>query len=330
MKRTTMLVSLGAVVASGVLAASAQAAAPVSTTPPTISGTAQRGKTLTASSGTWSHTPTTFFYRWQRCAADATACANIDNAAAKTYVLTAADVDHTVRVMVTASNKDGQTSANSQPTDVVSATTAPKNTAPPAISGTTQVGEEVTAGRGTWTGGTRSYVFQWQRCDVTGEGCADVAGATGASYGVRAADRDHTLRVVVTATNLAGSTSASSDATGVVQGAAGSSSPPVVATTRRPTVVILSVRFVGQRVFARFRACDDSRKNLRFLERDSKPGTRSYSRRFRTLVPPRTCSVLSRSWMPASRFRHGRLTIRLWASDVAGLTSPAATRTVFR
>jgi hypothetical protein len=134
-------------------------------------------------------------------------CANIDNAVQRTYLLTPADVDHTVRVAVTASNQDGQASASSQTSDVVSATTAPRNTSAPTISGTAQVGEELTATRGTWTGGVRSYSYQWQRCDVTGEGCADVTGAAGTSYGVRGADVGHTLRVTVTATNLAGPTS---------------------------------------------------------------------------------------------------------------------------
>lgn len=324
----TGLVALIALVAAGLLAASAKAAAPTNTSPPTISGTQQQGKTLTARNGTWTNSPTSFFYRWQRCAADGTGCGNIDNAVKKTYILTAADVDHTVRVVVTASNSDGQTSANSQVTDVISAKTAPKNTSPPKISGAARVGEEMTATRGTWTGGVRSYAYQWQRCDVTGENCADVTGATGSSYGIRVADVGHTLRVVVTATNLAGSTSASSDNSAVVESA--SSPAPPRAVNRRPTIAILSVRFVGARVYVRFRACDDSRKRLNIVERDSKPGVRSYVRRYRTLAVPRPCAVLTRSWLPAPRFRHGRYVITLWARDLSGLTSRPATRSLFR
>src|SRR5712691_9611620 len=180
-----VIVALFALAAAGLLAASARAAAPSNSAPPTISGTLEQGRILTANRGTWTNAPLTYFYRWQRCAPDGTGCGNIDNAVQKTYTLTAADVDHTVRVVVTASNADGQTSANSKTTEVVSSNTVPKNTVRPSISGTAKVGEELTAARGTWTGGVRSYAYQWQSCDVTDEGCGDVSGATGTTYGVR-------------------------------------------------------------------------------------------------------------------------------------------------
>jgi hypothetical protein len=229
---------------------------------------------------------------------------------------------------VTASNSDGQTSATSKISDVVSANTAPKNTVKPSVAGTAQPGEELTAANGTWTGGVRSFAYQWQRCDTAGVNCTDVAGATGKTYGVRGIDVDHTLRVVVTATNLAGSTNVNSDASAVVRTPATPTAPP--AANRRPTVVIISVRFIGARVYARFRVCDDSRRNLSIIQRDSKPRRASYVRRFRTLVPPRTCSALTRHWLPAVRFRHGRYTLTLWARDVAGLMSRPASRTFFR
>jgi hypothetical protein len=323
------LVVLAALVGAGLLAASARAAAPSNTSPPTISGTLEQGKTLTASHGTWSNSPTTYSYRWQRCGADGTGCANIDNAASQKYTLMAADVDHTVRVVVTASNADGQASANSAVSNVVSANTAPKNTARPTVSGTAKVGEQLSADHGTWTGGVRSYAYQWQRCDTTGTTCTDVTGATGQTYGIRALDAGNTLRVVVTATNLAGSTSATSDTTGIVQPAS-SPPPPPTAVNHRPTIAILNVRFVGARVFVRFRACDDSHRNLVIPERDSRRGVLAYTRRFRTVTPPLNCSVLSRTWVLAPRFRHGRYTLTMWARDFAGLTSRPAARTFFR
>ncbi len=42
-------------------------AAPASSAPPAISGTPEVGRTLTASTGTWSGTPSSYAYRWRRC-----------------------------------------------------------------------------------------------------------------------------------------------------------------------------------------------------------------------------------------------------------------------
>jgi hypothetical protein len=75
---------------------------------------------------------------------------------------------------------------------------------------------------------------------------------------------------------------------------------------------------------------DDSHRNLNIPERDAKRGVASYSRRFRTLVPPRNCTALSRTWLPAPRFRHGRFVVTLWARDFAGLRSAPAARAFFR
>src|SRR5207248_11131028 len=41
-------------------------AAPKNTSPPTISGTAKVGQTLTADPGSWSGNPTSYAYHWQR------------------------------------------------------------------------------------------------------------------------------------------------------------------------------------------------------------------------------------------------------------------------
>lgn len=318
-------------IAAAVLATTAMAAAPASTAAPTVSGTAQQGQTLTAGNGTWSNSPTSFSYQWQRCNADGASCAAIAGATAKTYRLAPADVDHRVRVGVTASNSDGQATAYSAATDLVSSSSQPKNTARPTISGTPVPGAELTAEAGTWTGGVTSFTYQWQRCDGAGAACADVAGATGKTYGVRVSDVGSTLRVVVTGKNLAGSTTATSDTTGLVKAVPTTTVPaPTPRVNQAPTLRILSIRFSGARIYARVRVCDDSRKNLTVIERDSKPGVASYTRRFSTLTPPSPCTVLTRNWLPAPRFRHGRMTVTLWARDRSGRTSLPARRTFTR
>jgi hypothetical protein len=73
-----------------------------------------------------------------------------------------------------------------------------------------------------------SYAYQWQRCNSSGTSCSLVAGAIGASYLLASADVGSTMRVSVTASNSAGSATASSAATAVVLGQ--TSSPPLPGT----------------------------------------------------------------------------------------------------
>ena len=63
--------------------------------------------------------------------------------------------------------------------------------------------------------------------------------------------------------------------------------PVVVITNKRPTLVIVSVRFSGATVYARFRICDDAPKNVTILATDSRPNVAPQTRRFTTLIPPR-------------------------------------------
>lgn len=104
--------------ASSVSASAAQYA-PVNSTAATISGTATENQTLTANDGTWTGSPTAFAYQWVQCDTAGNACVDIKKATAKTYTLETADVGKTIRVRVTASNKDGKTSVTSGATGVV-------------------------------------------------------------------------------------------------------------------------------------------------------------------------------------------------------------------
>lgn len=95
---------------------------------------------------------------------------------------------------------------------------APSSTAPPTVGGQPVVGSPLTSSIGTWEGDDPiTYAYQWRRCDASGAGCTDVAGATDQTYRLRAADLASTLRLVVTATNGSGSGDAQSPATGVVE-----------------------------------------------------------------------------------------------------------------
>lgn len=189
---------------------------PSSTALPTISGTPAVGQTLTAATGTWKGSPTSFAYQWQRCDAAGGACAGIPGATGETYVVAEADVGSTLRVTVTARNTVASAAATSAPTSVVSVAGPPVNTSLPTISGTPQVGQTLTAGTGAWTGNPTSFGFQWQRCTASGASCVDIPGATGGTYVLGSGDAGATIRVVVTATNAAGSASAASTPTAAV------------------------------------------------------------------------------------------------------------------
>ena len=314
----------------GVTAASARTAAvPRNTAPPTISGTASEGNTLTASNGSWANSPTSFAYQWRQCDSSGSGCNDISGATKKTYTLGSSDADHTIRVVVTASNSDGQASSTSDQTQLISSKNAPVNTVKPAISGTDKAGEQLTATNGTWTGGATSFSYQWQRCDTAGNNCVDVSGANGNTYGVRSADAGNTVRVVVTAKNSSGSTAASSNNTGVIASAGSTvivnqSSPSL----HKPTITFRSLKTIGIRAYARFTVCSRTGKSLTVVEHDVRAGVLSYGRRFS--VKPVTCGTFSRNWVPAHRFRSpgGMLKVTLRAIDKNGLSSRLVSRSV--
>ena len=323
-RRAAALLSL---LTAAVVTQVATAAAPQSNAAPTISGQPREGRTLTANNGTWANSPTGFTYQWQQCDPSGGSCNAISGATSKTYKVATSDVDHTLKVAVTATNTDGSNTATSSATSLVSADKAPANTASPQISGTAKVGEELSASTGTWTGGVRSYSYQWQRCDANGSSCQAVDGANARVYGVRSVDVGNTMRVVVTATNLAGSTNATSGPTGLVVSNQ-SPAPTPVARNHAPTISYLGLKRVGSRIYARFRLCDDAAKPVTVIERDLMPGRLGYVRRFS--VMPRPCGTHARSWHLIARFHHaGRFTSTLRAVDKSGASSRTVSRSLF-
>ena len=205
--------------------------APTNTAPPTISGSAQQGKTLTEAHGAWTGNPTSYAYQWQRCDSTGANCAAISGATVQTYVLVAADVGRTIRVQETASNEGGAGSAaTSSATGVVAPPPAPTNTAPPTISGAAQQGKTLTEAHGAWTGSPTGYSYQWQRCDSTGANCVAISGATAQTYVLVAADVGHTIRVQETASNEGGASAPSSSAptAEVLPEAPSNTSPPTI------------------------------------------------------------------------------------------------------
>ena len=96
------------------------------------------------------------------------------------------------------------------------ALTAPVSTVAPTLSGTARVGQRLTVSNGSWSGtAATSYSYAWQRCDSTGANCTTTSG-TASSYSVTSADVGFRLRATVTASNAAGSGSATSAVSAVV------------------------------------------------------------------------------------------------------------------
>ena len=103
-------------------------------------------------------------------------------------------------------------------------TAAPANTAEPRVTGTTRVGQVLRTTRGTWTGTEPiSYVYRWFRCDGTGapdaSDCRRIANADNAAYTLREADAGFRIRTQIVASNVDGTTRATSNPTAIVTSA---------------------------------------------------------------------------------------------------------------
>ncbi len=116
---------------------------------------------------------------------------------------------------------------------VAASAAVPANTSPPTITGTPQAGKKLTGDKGQWSGNPTSYKLFWTRCDKVGGSCANISGATAATYTPTSADVGNTLRFKVEATNADGSASASSVPTAVIAAAAAKPGP---GNTAVPTI----------------------------------------------------------------------------------------------
>jgi hypothetical protein len=100
------------------------------------------------------------------------------------------------------------------------AATAPSPTVAPSVSGSAVQGQSLSASSGSWTGTTPiTFTYVWQTCNSIGAGCANIVGATAQTHTLSIDDVGHTLRVAVTARNVAGTAIADSATTAVVIGA---------------------------------------------------------------------------------------------------------------
>lgn len=100
---------------------------------------------------------------------------------------------------------DGPTGLGS-PTglDAFAVAGAPESTSRPTVSGVAEQTQTLTQSAGTWSNSPSSRSIQWERCNTIGGACVAIAGASGHTYTLTAADVGSTIRVQETAANAAG------------------------------------------------------------------------------------------------------------------------------
>jgi len=187
----------------------------LTSTTPTVTGTAEVSETLTASTGSWTD-GTSFSYQWLRDGGE------ISGAENQTYEVTVFDVDSELSVRVSGS-KDGfaTTTLTSSGTAAVPALTLTSST--PTITGSAEVGENLAAVVTGWTAGV-SFVYQWRRDGIA------IPGATETTYLVAIEDVGGQISVSVTG-SLVGYTAdtlVSAATTGVPELTLSSSTPSIL------------------------------------------------------------------------------------------------------
>ena len=199
---------------------------------PTISGTAQVGQMLTASTSGISDsdglTNATFAYQWL-----SSRDAEIDGATSSTYTLVEADEGKTIKVRVSLTDDAGnEETLTSQPTSAVAARPNNAATGAPTISGTVQVGQMLTAstsGISDSDGLTNAtFTYQWLSSRD-----AEIDGATSSTYTMVEADEGKTIKVRVSLTDDRGNEETLTSAVTVAVAAA--PSPLTVSVESAPT-----------------------------------------------------------------------------------------------
>ena len=206
--------------ASGASATSGRLAVATTPTGPTIGGQARQGGFLATTLGT---VPVGAqpLVRWLRCDAAGADCvaepdlANLDRGRPSTqpatsenlrYLLSAADVGSTIRSEITA----GATVQRSDATTVVASVAGlPSSVALPYVSGPAPPAVTLTASAGTWTNAPTSFAYRWVDCGYADPACGwRTDTSTVPTLRLPWDGNDRSVRVLVTATNAAGSVQA--------------------------------------------------------------------------------------------------------------------------
>ena len=204
---------------------------------PTISGTAQVGQMLNASTSDISDSDglanAIFTYQW--IASDGTEDTDIRDATGSTYILATADEGKTIKVRVSFTDDGGnQETLTSAATVAVSPRPNSAATGAPTISGTAQVGQMLTASTSDISDSdgliNATFTYQWLADDT------DITAATGSTYTLAAADEGKTIKVRVIFTDDGGNqetrTSAVTVAVAAIPNSAATGAPTISGTAQ--------------------------------------------------------------------------------------------------
>jgi hypothetical protein len=189
------------------------------TSVPSISGTTRVGSTLSAKAGTWT-SGAKLSYQWYANGS------TLSGQTGTTLALTSSLKDKAITVKVTGS-LSGYTSASSTSRASAKVAAGLLSTSAPSISGTTRVGQKLTAKTGTWTKGTK-LSYQWKA------GGASIKGATGSTLTLASSLRGKKITVTTTG-QLSGYTTASrtsSASSAISYGVLTAPTPGISGTTR--------------------------------------------------------------------------------------------------
>jgi hypothetical protein len=302
-----LALAFGATATRGLAASST----PKNSALPQISGALQVGQKLTASTGTWSGSPTSYAYQWQYSRDKGAAWLNVNGATTNTLLESSTFQATLIRVRVTAKNSMGSTTVSSAAVGPVAA--APVSPMPaasslPQISGSMKVGQTLTTTSGTWTGSPTGYAYQWQYSRDTGATWLDVSGATTTVFQESSTFQGALVRARVTASNSTGATSVTSTPAG-----------PIAAVVAAPTNTALpqinGTAQVGQTLTATNGTWTDSPTGYTYQWQLSSDGGTTW-----TSVSGATSATVSES----SAFQGALVRVNVSATNAGGTTTIAS------
>src|SRR6185312_4592741 len=184
---------------------------------PSITGLLEDGGLLSALTGSWSGTgPLSFGYQWERCDSAGANCEALEGQTGSALKLITGLIGSTVRVAVTATNAGGSSTVTSPTSSLVKAL-VPSNIGLPSITGLLEDGGLLSAFNGTWSGsGPLDFSYVWELCNAAGGACAPISGALDSTLSLLSGEVGKTVRLAVTASNGAGSSTATSEPTSVI------------------------------------------------------------------------------------------------------------------